>query len=319
MTAPTISSVSGMIETGQILTVSGANLYRGGANENTTGWALTEDEALMKGATPGGDGWTLDPSAGNYDGTKRLIVGSKSVRNDTAGETTENHTARFYRSSASLSGDIFFAGYILGQYAGGVYPDNYRKQLSLYSTPPCWWLLKGEVGAPFSGMLLDVNGTARGSVSIPGGGWQDDRWYWIMSRFPANAADPWEGHICNQSVEYVHSVGNGGLNDEFDTNHAGNPAGFSASHYWNRVILSNQRIYEACKFEVSDDATYGNGTVNYCFPVSIDDGQGQFKLNLSDLGAGPYYLFVTNSRNERVATPYTLGGVQDSGEIILSL
>jgi hypothetical protein len=80
------------------------------------------------------------------------------------------------------------------------------------------------------------------------------------------------------------------------------------SNWYDGLVDSTQRIYPASTIEISNSATYGSGTKVYQEPVYLSDGSVRIKANLSGLGGGPYYLWVTNNGQVRSA-PYPLSGV----------
>jgi hypothetical protein len=65
------------------------------------------------------------------------------------------------------------------------------------------------------------------------------------------------------------------------------------------ITYSTSRIYPASKIEVSNSRIYGQGVVKWQEPLQISDTEIQVKLDLTGLGAGPYYLWITNNRQER--------------------
>jgi hypothetical protein len=72
-------------------------------------------------------------------------------------------------------------------------------------------------------------------------------------------------------------------------------------------LKANSRIRPASVIEISDNSTYGAGIVVYQPPELLSDTSVQVKANLTGLGDGPYYLWVTNNLNERSST-YNLSG-----------
>jgi hypothetical protein len=65
------------------------------------------------------------------------------------------------------------------------------------------------------------------------------------------------------------------------------------------ITYSTSRIYPASKIEVSNSRIYGEGVVKWQEPLKISDTEIQLKLDLTSLGSGPYYLWITNNRQER--------------------
>lgn len=86
---------------------------------------------------------------------------------------------------------------------------------------------------------------------------------------------------------------------------------YDISNWTDGLVISHSRVYPASKIEVSNNATYGQGTTNYQEPILLADTSSQVKLNLTGLGAGPYYLWITNNKQER-STAYNLEGGADT-------
>jgi hypothetical protein len=89
-------------------------------------------------------------------------------------------------------------------------------------------------------------------------------------------------------------------------NYDGTDAGFAKHIYLDNIAFSSSRVYPSSKIELSNNATYGAGTLVYQAPVFISDTSVQFAANLTGLGSGPYYLFVTNN-GQTTSSAYTLG------------
>ena len=87
------------------------------------------------------------------------------------------------------------------------------------------------------------------------------------------------------------------------------PANFGTSSIWfDGAMMSTSRIYPAALVDISNSATYGSGTVVKQHIHYISDGSISFEANLTGLGSGPYYLWVTNNGQTRNTTGYNLSG-----------
>jgi hypothetical protein len=76
----------------------------------------------------------------------------------------------------------------------------------------------------------------------------------------------------------------------------------SGSHIemWiDRAVYSSSRIYPASTVEISNSPTYGSGVKKWQEPIYLSETSVQVKIDLTGLGSGPYYLWVTNNRQER--------------------
>lgn len=94
-------------------------------------------------------------------------------------------------------------------------------------------------------------------------------------------------------------------------NACGTGSSFSLDNWMDGFVLSSSRVYPSSIIEISNNATYGQGGVVSQEPVYLSDGSVQIKANLSGLGSGPYYLFVTNNRQE-TSVAYNLSGTPDT-------
>jgi hypothetical protein len=67
----------------------------------------------------------------------------------------------------------------------------------------------------------------------------------------------------------------------------------------DRAVYSSSRIYPASTIEIGNSPTYGSGVKKWQEPIHLSDTSIQVKIDLSGLGKGPYYLWVTNNEQER--------------------
>lgn len=61
----------------------------------------------------------------------------------------------------------------------------------------------------------------------------------------------------------------------------------------------------ASLIEVGDSSNYTTAKKVYQEPIYLSESSSQFKLDLTGLGAGPYYVWVTNNSGQ-ISQPYTL-------------
>jgi hypothetical protein len=295
---PTINSVSGTVATGSTIAITGSNLM----DLNTTNWQYSAAKASFEGANLAADGFTDEDGKASYQ-TNIKLIGNKAVRvysNTVCQGVTSCGAARvlYYISSGS---DLYASGYI--RYASGsVWPSGYMK-MYITSGPNQWYF---QPSGP-SRFLLKQGGWIS-YVSLPAP-IEFDRWHHWEIRMRTGSPNIftvwWDGQqIANenpstgQSIQWV----------EFGIpNYDGVASGQHVEVYFDNVVHSSARIYPASKIEVSNSSAYGQGTAKWQEPVYLSDGSIQLKLNVDGLGSGPYYLWVTNNRQERSA-PYQLGG-----------
>lgn len=84
-------------------------------------------------------------------------------------------------------------------------------------------------------------------------------------------------------------------------------SGYSMHQYLDGAVWGTQRIYPLSTIEVGDNSDYASATKVYQQPTLLGDTNSTIKLDLTGLGDGPYYLWVTNNKQER-STVYNLSG-----------
>jgi len=115
-------------------------------------------------------------------------------------------------------------------------------------------------------------------------GWLDDQ---LMATDTATASD---------TVDYVlFGIPNySGANATFDL-------------WFDNYTMSSSRIYCSSIVEIADGSTYATATKRRQALTSLADGTIVITADLTGLGAGPYYLFVRNNKQEQSAA-FELGG-----------
>jgi len=311
-TTPTISNVSGTVTTGQTLTITGTTMMdHNTTNWNTTGWNFEGANYGADGFDAGGDN-TGSCTIG-YDSNVKLI-GSKSVsfRQHGAFSGPSQGACYLYQSS-SIGQDFYVAGYVRWTPTAGGWPDNYMKLLlelggggdEMYFQPSM-----NSGNAPTQWLTRDGVTTTLGN--IPGGAIQSDRWYYLEAHYKNSTPKKYEAWI--DGIKIVDWVPTGNASMQYMgfgfINLSATSSQWDMIIHMDRFVLGNSRIYPASIIEISNSSTYGQGTVVYQEPIYLSDGSIQIKADLTGLGAGPYYLFVTNNRQERSAA-YNLSGGED--------
>lgn len=84
---------------------------------------------------------------------------------------------------------------------------------------------------------------------------------------------------------------------------------FDLTNWIDNLAISTSRIYPSSVITIGNSPDYATAVKVYQAPVYLSDTSAQFTLNLTGLGSGSYYLWVTNNRQERsVAYPINRGG-----------
>ena len=314
---PTIYSISGTIATGQIITISGANMI----NEDRAKWDpfFSLSASGFEGDNLRTDGYTSGCANVSYDANVKLM-GLKSIKTHTAGASNYPGygTCPYqFRPTANVA-DLYFRVY--SRWNANEWPNEDIKY---------WWLggggetqflnlqPKGDGSAPtqISFYAPSVNGGNWVYGNIPGGAIQNNRWYLIEMHVRRQGNPPYvvEVWINNSRVLYTTNATAGatyntmGWGWEANTNYWNTSSRFSSDHWQDGFVISSSRVGPASLIEVSNMNSYGQGTLKYQAPVYLSDNSSQVKLDLSGLGAGPYYIWVTNNRGERSAV-YPLSG-----------
>jgi hypothetical protein len=82
-------------------------------------------------------------------------------------------------------------------------------------------------------------------------------------------------------------------------------APFNLEHWMDGLAVSKSRIYPSAVIEIGDSQIYLSANKKAQALEKISNTDISFKVDLSGLGSGPYYLWVTN--NERkTSTPFLL-------------
>ena len=313
---PTISNVTGTVSSGQILTISGANMM----NENVANWdsqfKVHPTQFGFEGTAPdGSDGW-YTPS-GNaikpvYDSTVKLS-GNKSLKcrinGGMSGNTNDGGSSVWYDAGAENSA-FYFRFYSRWNAVNNIWPDNYMKTIFTGLTGTQWYFeLSGANSGPPTNWYAKWSGSGTSRPPIAGGALKADKWYLIEGAWTNNpkSMKVWVDNVLTLDVTPTENFGNtypniGIINYSSLTHLA------DVTNYIDNYAFGNSgRIYPSSLVEISNSSTYGQGTVQYQEPVFLSDGSVKIKASLDGLGSGPYYLWVTNNGQTRSAA-YNLSG-----------
>lgn len=334
MTTPTISSVTGTVASGQTLTITGTSMVQ----QDTTNWdaffkTTHPNASSFEGASITADGYLLSADSVLDYTTAVKLLGTKSVHHHGSGSHIRQPDGSgefgagnfFFRPAASNPGttwtDVYFR--IYSRWNRNSWPDEDSKFLfamEMVSSPRGhrWGFLFGT----FACSIPDaVNYTTTWDESQV----ENNRWYCveIYSKVSTNAVGT-DAHIPIKAwVDDVVIIDNPDVERGFCTNSNSlgwnmNTNSYDTNSTWNwdvwqdGLTISSTRVGLASKVEIGNSATYASATKRYQAPEFLSDTSNQIKCDLTGLGAGPYYLFVTNNLGETSAGFNISGGSPDT-------
>ncbi len=331
---PTISGVFGTITTGQTITITGTNMEQ----ENVTNWdanfksgSSPSTVSTFEGASLSASGWDDNLHNGEILYGNALSDGIGSVTNSTDFAISGNKSCKIHFGGTDNGNGNNEA--VLDIYDETLHAPSYVRFYAMWNHVPAgtWptggsfkFLSNYEYGsflqpeeAPDGSGLTSLKGGNSGacneaSWSGSGGGpIVQGRWYCIEESWTPSGSTVWvDGvQILNSTQACTFASGPGLQLGE--TNFEGGSSNFVCDIYIDNYAFSSSRIYPSSKVEISNNATYGAGTLVYQAPISIADGSIQIKADLTSLGSGPYYLFVTNNQQQTSAA-YNLSGSSDT-------
>jgi uncharacterized membrane protein YgcG len=300
---PTITSISGDLTNGNIITVNGGNFIQ----MNTTNWIPffqnNPNASNFGGASPAADGYsTQGPQGGVYD-TSFYLMGTQSMRFDISGVSTTCPQDNLFSYNAILSGggdaqDLWIRAYVAYDSADNLWIANQLKMFMCEGfgpgqyvyEPANWATLPSQMEADYDGMSHRAN--------IPSGTLQNRRWYCMEVHWQTAAAPyVYQGWIDGVEIFNANPQTQGCLTSILFglINACGTTSGFSVSNWFDGLAVSTSRVYPASTIQVGNSPTYGEGNEQYQQPIYLSDNQVQFVLNTSAVGPGPYYLWITNN------------------------
>ncbi len=303
---PQITAIQGIPQGGNIITILGANMV----NDDSSKWMNSPTGAGFEGAgdfihgQENRDGW-IQVDQDNCIRTEYVsdmkLMGGKSAYlynscycPSTATSCGPNRILYYPMSSGD---NLYVAGYVRYE---GEWATGYLKML--VSSGPNQWYFQPE---------MDGSGEDPDHFLLKQSGWLNyiglqsplERRKWHHWEVRWRTGNPniyqvwWNGEMIadenpstGQTVEWLEW----GI-----PNYAGSGAYIEV--WFDRVAISSSRIYPASTIEVGNSETYGSGNEKWQEPVYLSDGEIQVRLDLTGMEPGPYYLWVTNNRQERSA------------------
>jgi len=297
---PTITSVSGTVQTGQTLTISGTSMVQ----EDRSNWdpllANNPNASGFEGASYAADGWEGGEAFSYVIDVK--LMGSQSALSHHAGATITNHTNISYNSKLTIGGDLYFRAYLRFKVASGIWADNYHKIFASYGTNSVFLDWIGNLdGSAYARVFLQTD-SADTYVNLPEGPVQEERWYLVELKLPSGPPHNYKVWIDNHLlIDYDDTISPQGsaYDMQFDINHCCTPPGYVKDNWWDGFVVSRTRVGPASLIEIGNSSNYATATKIYQAPEYLSDPSSQIKVNLTGLGAGPYFLWVTNNRGAR--------------------
>ncbi|CAB1075302.1 hypothetical protein D1AOALGA4SA_3122 [Olavius algarvensis Delta 1 endosymbiont] len=300
---PTIAGYNGEIQNGNSITILGNNFV----NDNSTDWINDESGAGLENDTDfaaskfNDDGWLQEDSGSSIQTdyvTDTVLMGKQSAClydsiNCPSGSTScgENRLLTYVMPASK---DLYISGYV--RYDGH-WPDHYLKML-ITNGGNQWYFQPQMRGGNNPTQALLKQGVNIKYVDLPGPLTMKNWHYWEVhwKTGSPNRYEAW----WNGTKIADWQVGSGQSIDWFEwgiPNYSGSGPYIEA--WFDRVVYSTSRIYQACSIEVSNSSDYNSGTKKWQHPEYLSDGTVTFKLNLTDLGTGPFYVWVTNNGQKR--------------------
>jgi hypothetical protein len=312
-----ITGVSGTVAQGNTLTISGSLLN----NEQTANWdaffRTTNPNAWsFEGTHPytgaGNDGYTQpggSPASGcsiGYDATVNLL-GSKSLKMVSVEDSgfddhgTGDCYVYFYHG---LVNAFYFRGYVRFS-PNTTLPTNYAKQF--YCMSAGYYTDAGNHNGTHFGNFTGKTGDTSFNIPMPftGAGYtqiEHDRWYCLEGYWSQSPARRYTIWIDGVQVYDIVPVSAGDL-DLFLLGVINAQGGAGESWNFNNWMdgftVASARVYPSTVVEIGDNPNYGVANKRYQAPTLISDGSVQVTCDLTGLGTGPYYLWVTNNAQQR--------------------
>lgn len=317
-TTPSITNVTGGISNGEIVDINGSYMV----DEDKTNWGTSYQSGTkygFEGIDYLSDGYFIAPDANSqeriYDSDVK-IMGNQSYRGRIYGDSSNcpvgNHSAGLAVGNENISeNDIYVRMYSRWRSVGlgSQWPDSHIKMIDgmgriypddiasaqMYFQPVAGTDLPTQMAMYYPGApswpdypFYDVDNFL-----------QEDRWYTMEVRFKSSAPRNFTAWVDGVQLDSVTPTDGGPFQYiMFNIINACLFEDLDLTNWTDGFAISSSRIYLASKIEISNNAVYGNGIIKYQEPIYLSDNDVQFRVDLEGLGSGPYYLWVTNNRQE---------------------
>lgn len=312
---PTISSVTGNIVSDGTLSIAGTSMI----DEDNTDWIsmFTSGTAYgFEGANYTADGYAIAPDEMTYGtwtyDTDIKLSGSQSFKGNVTVATKTG--AGLY---ISVSGYDYYVRFYTRWDSDGSWkwPDSYIKMLTTMGPEQRYVQAAETDGTSLPTQINLVYDSANHKFDVEN--WvTDGRWYCVEARFKTSATTNLTVWIDNIEIENVDNISDTGEQTFIQfgmINMCCQGADFDLSEYIDNFTVSTSRIYPSAMVEIGDGPTYESATKVYQAPTTLSDTAIDITCDLTGLGSGPYYLWVTNNKQERSDAYYLSAGQNLTG------
>jgi hypothetical protein len=314
---PVISSVSGTCQTGQTIVISGSDLV----DEDKAHWAALFRSGTaygFEGSTYLDDGYYAAPDANRFEpvyDTSVMIQGNQSYKGRIVGafsgaSYTNNASSGAFvdlqEAGFSDTSDLYIRLYSRWHSAGSIsrWPDSHIKMLDYCCTGEQWYFqpdnsIDGTTLPTQMNLTYDSTPHNYDVADFL----QNDRWYCTEVHWKTSAPAAYAAWVDGVQIASV-SPASSGVADYMMFNMInlrGTGADFDLTNWTDALAISTSRIGCAARVEIGSGSDYGTATKKVQELLYFSDTELRIKADLTGLGSGPYYLWVTNNRQERSA------------------
>ena len=313
---PTIFNVSGTIQTGQTLTITGTTMM----DENKTNWQPMFQSGTaygFEGTSYTNDNYGRSPDEMTYGtqgyATDVKLSGSQSAWSHCT--VPEKTGAGFYFELDNGRTEMYFRGYFRWVSNGTwKWSDSYSKNMYTNGTFYVQPAASGASALPTQMLLGYDSGYGGPHLFDVDNFLINGRWYCIEARYKGTSPQNltfWVDGKEYGNVSPAEALGTMNYPSFGPINMCCQGAGFDWWEWVDNYTASTSRIYPSTIIEIGNNSDYATATKVKQPLTFISDASTLITADLTGLGAGPYYLWVTNNRQERSAA-YVLGNQLDT-------
>jgi hypothetical protein len=314
---PTISSTTGSITTGSLVTINGSNLE----NESKANWdpffVSNPTAWSFEGSNPVADGYSkIGPDGGTYD-SNVTILGNHSIRFHAQGASSNCPIGNLGEYNAidppnRNAADLWIRLYARWSLNSGNWPGSHIKMIDSLGPNAAYEFyfnpandINGNLPFAFQASYQSVSHLA----NIPSGQLQNNRWYVTEMHWKTTEPQLFAAWIDGTLVHNGTTTGTNGLDYILFglINLCGTNSAFNLDHWIDGFTIASSRIYPSAMVEVGNSPNYVTATKNVQALETISDNRIVFKANLTNLGSGPYYVWVRNNP-QAISSAFALAG-----------
>lgn len=315
---PVISAVAGTRQTGQTIVISGSRLV----DEDKTHWAAFFKSGTaygFEGTTYLDDGYYIAPDANRFEpiyDSSVSIQGGQSYKGRiygafSGGSYTDNASSGAYvdlqEAGLSDTSDLYIRLYSRWHSAGLVsrWPASHIKMLDYCCSGDQQWYFQpanspDQTTLPTQ-MVLTYDSAAH-KYSLDDF-LQNDRWYCMEVHWKTSSPTEYSAWVDGVPIASVAPAGSGIVDYLMFNmvNLQGTGNDFDLTNWTDALAVSTSRIGCAAAVEIGTSSDYATATKKAQELLYFSDSEIRIKADLTGLGSGPYYLWVTNNQQERSA------------------